>query len=182
MGKGVCLPRTPKGFKLIELLIVVFIIGVLASIVIPTARVSIHRARVKSTMKNISVISKAITNYVMDNGYIPDQSGSYDSNSAFYKTLSPFYIKLLPIKDKWENGFRVWCGSDANGNYGISGANGDDHLVVSFGSDKVKEDDFSFDAYSPEDGLFVLSKMSDFKKDLIMWNGAWIRRPSNIAD
>jgi len=133
-------------------------------------------------MKNISVISKAITSYTMDNGYIPVQSGSYDSNSTFYKELSPFYIKLLPIKDKWENGFRVWCGSDVNGNYGISGSSGEDHLVVSFGSDKVKEDDFSFDAHSPEDGLFVLSRMSDFNKDLIMWNGHWIRRPRNVGD
>lgn len=182
MGKKASTSRRQKGFTLIELLIVIAILGLLFSIVIPTARTSVNRARVKSTMKNISIISEAIADYTTDNGYTPTQNGTYDSSSTFYTTLVPFYIKVLPTKDKWENDFRVWCGTSAEGNYGISGAIKDDYLIASFGNDNIKEEEFSFDSYFPEDGFFVLAKKVDFNKDLIMFNSTWIRRPRNIRN
>lgn len=182
MGKKASSLTRQRGFTLIELLIVIAILGLLFSIVIPTAQTSVNRAKVKSTMKNISIISEAITNYSTDNGYTPTQNGTYDSSSAFYTGLVPFYIKVLPIKDKWENDFRVWCGSSVEGNYGISGAIKDDFLIASFGKDNTKEEEFSFDSYFPEDGFFVLSKKVDFNKDLVMLNATWVRRPRNIRE
>ncbi len=182
MGKKASSLTRHRGFTLIELLIAVAILGLLFSIVIPTAQTSVNRARVKSTMKNISIISQAIAHYATDNGNTPDQNGPYDSSSAFYTTLVPFYIKVLPIKDKWENDFWVWCGISAEGNYGISGAIKDDFLIASFGKDNTKEEEFSFDPYFPEDGFYALSKKVDFNKDLVMLNVTWIRRPRNIRN
>lgn len=182
MGKEAQFFRKQKGFNLVELLVAVVIIALLAMIVIPSARVSISRARLKSTMKNVSAISRALSNYILDNGRTPNQNGTYDSNSSLYLALSPFYIKILPTQDQWGNGFRIWCSDAAEGIYGISGPGSEDFLVASFGQDRTQEGDFTFNKLLPEEGFYFLRQMSDFNKDLVMWNGAWIRRPYGVGD
>ena len=69
-------------------------------IVIPSARVSINRARLKTTMKNVNAISRALSNYIIDNEIAPAQNGPYNTNSAVYVALVPFYSKVLPIHDQ----------------------------------------------------------------------------------
>ena len=172
---GVYKKNRIKGFTLIELLIVVAIIGILVGTFIPNAITAIHKAKQKSTMRDIYSIGVAITDYVTDNGRTPTQDGTYDGSSAFSQAISPFHIKTLPISDKWGTGYRVWCGSAAS-EYGISGALVDDFLVASFGRDRLQES-FTFDQDSVGAGLFRVSSISDFDKDLIMLNGNWIRYP-----
>ena len=182
MGKEARFFRKQKGFNLVELLVAIVIIALLAMIVIPSARVSISRARMKSTMKNTSAISRALSDYILDNGQAPSQNGTYDSNSSLYLALSPFYIKVLPIHDQWGNGFRIWCRDAADGVYGISEPESEDFLIASFGQDRTQEGDFAFNKLLPEEGFYFLRQMSDFNKDLVMWNGAWIRRPFGVGD
>jgi len=50
----------------------------------------------------------------------------------------------------------------------------DDFIVVSLGRDGIMED-WEFDENEPDSGLFVLTGMGDFDKDIVMWNGSWIR-------
>lgn len=130
----------------------------------------------KSAMIDIMVISTALLDYVTDNGVTPKQDGIYDESSEFYIALCPFYIKELPVKDPWGNNYRVYCGKAGNGKYGITGCISDDFVVVSYGQDGEKEI-WEFDASDPEAGLFIVRDVYDFDKDLVMWNGSWIRAP-----
>lgn len=133
-------------------------------------------SRLKKSMRDITVISTALADYVTDNGIVPKQDGNYDRNSSFYKALSPFYVKRLPIKDGWGNNYFVYCGRACNGQLGFSGRRSDYFIVVSYGRDGKKED-WKFDPRNPEAGLIKMKTEDDFTMDLIMWNGSWIRAP-----
>lgn len=128
------------------------------------------------TMMDIVTITTALADYVSDNGVALKQDGPYDENLEFIKALSPFYVRNLPVHDGWFNPYRVYCGEACNGKYGISGCGEDDFVVVSYGRDGKKED-FKFSPSNPEAGLFDIESADDFDKDLVMWNGSWVRAP-----
>ncbi|MBL7084128.1 MAG: hypothetical protein ISS41_10960 [Candidatus Aminicenantes bacterium] len=129
------------------------------------------------SMKDIATINWAISDYVTDFGVPPKQEGTYDKQGEFDKTLSPFYIKVLPVKDKWGNGFRVYSGKACNGVYeGIKGCTDKDTLIISYGRDGKKEN-WKYNPKSPEAGLYKLKSEKDYDKDLVMLNGTWIRAP-----
>jgi prepilin-type N-terminal cleavage/methylation domain-containing protein len=164
-----------KGLTLIELLIVMAIIGILATILIPNIQAALNKSKQKNTMKDISAISAALMDYVTQNEVAPAQDGTYGGGDPFIQALSPLYIEVLPLKDRWGNPFRIWCGSAAT-HYGISQPESGDFLIASFGRDD-KQDDFVFDPDAPEKGIYALSSMKDFDKDLVLWNGTWIHGP-----
>ena len=74
----------------------------------------------------------------------------------------------------------AYCGTACDGNYGVSGAAGDDFVIASYGRAGALES-FSFDPNDPENGLFVVSAAAHFNYDLVMWNGSWIRAPRTAA-
>ena len=58
--KEVCFSRKLRGFSLVELLIVVAVIGVLATIAVPNFLTAVNRAKQKSTMKDLVTISTTV--------------------------------------------------------------------------------------------------------------------------
>lgn len=134
------------------------------------------KEKLTKNMENVGTIASALADYVTDNGVLPEQNGTFDENSQFYRSLCPFYMKVLPVIDNWGHQYRVYCGEAGNGKYGITGCASDDFIIVSLGQDG-KEEKWKFDPSNPAAGLYEIESVDDFDKDLIMWNGSWIRAP-----
>lgn len=132
------------------------------------------------TMKKMTYINQAMADYLTDFGVPPVQSGTYSRGGEFDKTLSPFYIKLLPVSDAWEGNYRVYSGEACNGVYdGMEGCTDKDIVIVSYGRDGKKEN-WKYDAKKPDAGLYELKSDKDCDYDLVMWNGNWIRAPQLV--
>lgn len=94
-----------KGFTLIELMVVIAIIGILASIVIVSLNSSKGKARDAERVQDIENIAGAIKLFYQDNGYLPrNQTGwcTYISNpsngygAAFQSDIAS-YLPVVPL-------------------------------------------------------------------------------------
>jgi prepilin-type N-terminal cleavage/methylation domain-containing protein len=165
--------KNRKGFTLIELLIVVAIIGILAALLIPNAMTALQKAKVRGTQKDINSIATGIADYITDKAIPFAANGAIDNTVK--TALSPLYLKVLPSTDQWSNGFMVYTGANVTV-YGITGPASDDFLVASYGRDKTIES-WTYNAATPDNGLYSIGATADFDKDLINFNGAFVRGP-----
>lgn len=94
-----------KGFSLIEIMVVVVILGILASIVVPKIISRPDEARVIQAKQNILAIQNALDLYKLDNGVYPSTDQGLIA-LVEKPTSSPTpgdwkqYLKSLP-KDPW---------------------------------------------------------------------------------
>lgn len=97
--------NTQKGFSLIEIMVVVVILGILASIVVPKIISRPDEARVVKAKQDVLAIQNALDLYKLDNGFYP---GTDQGLMALVvkPSSSPApnnwkqYLKSLP-KDPW---------------------------------------------------------------------------------
>lgn len=75
-----------KGFTMIELITVMFIIAVLASIMIPNMRRAFYRAKMTGCVSNLRNLATAMNQYIVERQVYPDDFGD----------LAPKYIKMIP--------------------------------------------------------------------------------------
>ena len=175
--------RAKRGFTLIELLIVVAIIGILAALLIPNAITAMQKSKQKATMKDITTIATAITDYVTDQGQAPvGQNGQYSAGDSFYSAICPFYVKVLPTRDKWSQNYLVYTGVNATSQWGCTPAtaNLDDFIIGSTGRNGPTRDG-TYNTGDPEAGFFTVSSVEDFDNDLVMWNGNWVLAPKTYS-
>jgi general secretion pathway protein G len=89
------LKRQQGGFSLIELLIVVAIIGIIATIAVPQLLDAIDRGRQRRTMADMRNIATANGTYRVDNG----------EYAAALSNLQPTYMQVVPTDDAWATAF-----------------------------------------------------------------------------
>lgn len=107
------LSRTQKpraGFTLLEVMVVIVILGVLASLVVPNLLGNKEKADRQKAISDIVALENALDMYRLDNGRYPTteqglealiQQPANMADSRNYRTGG--YIKRLP-KDPWGNG------------------------------------------------------------------------------
>jgi general secretion pathway protein G len=108
--------RHARGFSLVEIMIVVVIIGLLASVVTLSVNRYMDRGRVNKAKADIGVIQSALNGYYAENG-------RYPTNQEGLQILVPEFIQKLS-KDPWGKAY-VYVSPGKKG----------DFEVVSYGSD-----------------------------------------------
>ena len=106
--------RKGQGFTRIELLIVVAIIGVIASILIPNLLDSLQKAKQKRTMVDMRDLGSAWFSWLTDQvGAAAAGQGTFniddlattlthtDLQSSLYINANMFYIRSVPRRDGW---------------------------------------------------------------------------------
>lgn len=173
--------KKSRGFTLIELIIVVSIIGILLALITPNVIQKIQHGKQIGTMADINTIAKACLEYVIENDVAPAagiQAGPLTAGNDFINTITEKYLTTCPVNDHWGNPYVVYSGKAVSQFSGFTAemVGKGDFIIASYGR-YGEEEGFTFDPDNPEAGMFKGSTVDDYKKDLVNWNGAWIRAP-----
>ena len=116
---------THKGFTLVELLVVVAIIGILATIVLSSLSSARERARDARRLSDIATIQNALEMYANDNGGVYPTTSWQGSHTATWANLESILGTTLPV-DPINTSTDTDPRSASTGNYVYSyyGANG----------------------------------------------------------
>lgn len=95
-----------RGFTLVELLVVMVILGLLASLVLPNFFGQAEKAREKTTKVQISTLASALDAFALDVGRYPNSGEGLDAlvhqPSGVSQWDGPYLKKEVP-KDAWGN-------------------------------------------------------------------------------
>lgn len=122
--------RSAAGFTLLELLVVLLILGLLASFVGPRYFSQIGRSEANIARTQIQAFGRALDQYRLDTGHFP--SSEQGLNALFERPSNESrwngpYLRDKPPADPWGRPYR----------YRTPGPGGKDYEVVSLGKDGV---------------------------------------------
>lgn len=163
--------RRHKGFTLLELLVVVAIIGIIASIAIPNLLVAIQRAKQRRTMVDIRNMATA---WESRNSEASRYNAAGQANGVegadqlitaanLQTMLEPTYIRVVPKIDAWGMAYQMYT----NKAYGAA-AKANVYAILSGGKDGVISSD-------PTTGPFT-----NFDCDIVYSNGVFLSYPDGM--
>lgn len=135
-------PQKPRGFTLLELLVVLVVLGLLAGIVAPKYFTQLGKSEVKVARAQIEGLAKALDLYRLDTGHYPNTEQGLKAlvtrPGEAPKWGGPYLQKGVPL-DPWGRDY-VYVAPGENSEYdllslgkdGQPGGEGDDADVVSW--------------------------------------------------
>ena len=125
--------KTEKGFTLIEIMVVVIILGLLASLVLPKILGREEEARTSSAKVQIKAFESALDGFKLDNGFYPTTDQGLDAlikkpeaGRIPNKWREGGYLKPARIpKDPWSQEYH----------YFSPGNEGREYEIISYGAD-----------------------------------------------
>ena len=102
--------ETRKGFTMVELMAVLIIIGLLATLVVTKVATKIDQARVTTTKANLKIIHSSVNQFKMDTGRFPSEEMGLEElieQPGDVENYEPGgYLETTEIpKDGWGNDF-----------------------------------------------------------------------------
>lgn len=159
--------------KISQLLLIIALLGTIAFLLYPPYQMAVNRASQKSTLKDMFDWSRALSSFLADHEYLPAMAGKLTFKREILKLFAP-YLTYIRLNDYWGNRYFIWTGKNCH-QYGIVPAE-NDYLIASFGKDRIKEN-WKYDPGQKVIGLYLVKDISDFNKDLIIYNAILIRGP-----
>ncbi len=111
-SRPACMTRTPHGFTLIEIMVVVAILGILAALVVPKIMGRPDEARIVAAKQDITAIRQALNLYRLDNLRYPTTEQSLQAlvekptSGTIPNNWKPGgYLERLP-SDPWGNPYQ----------------------------------------------------------------------------
>jgi len=135
-----------KGFTMVELMAMLIIIGLLATLVVTKVATQIDRARVTTTKANLKLLQAAVNQFKMDTSRYPsEETGLMEllekpSDVINYQEGGYLYSTNIP-KDAWGNEFV----------YMLNPESGKPFVIISYGADgKEGGEGYDADLYSTD--------------------------------
>ena len=105
--------KTNHGFSLLELMVVIVILGILASMIVPNLMGSTERANMQKAVSDITTLETSLSMYKMDNYNYPSTEQGLDA-LVTETDVEPLprrfpedgYVKRLP-NDPWGNEYQL---------------------------------------------------------------------------
>jgi len=123
--------RPAQGFTLIEIMVVVIILGLLASVVVPSVLDSLDTARINKARADMSGIQTALKRYRMDNFVYPTNEQGLEalieqpSLAPVPKNWKQPYLETLS-KDPWDRDYEY-----------IVPGEGHEYDIITLGADGI---------------------------------------------
>ena len=122
--------RRPKGFTLLELLVVMVIIGLLASYVAPMYFIQVGKSEVKATRAQLDGFEKALGAYRLDVGHYPSTvqglNALIDRPPDELRWAGPYLSKAVP-SDPWGNAYIFENPGSGNHDFELTSLGKDGH-------------------------------------------------------
>ena len=127
------------GFTLVEIMVVIVILVMLASVATPLYFRHLKNSRIATAKTQISMLEQALDDYRLDNGDYPDELAALMENTGQLSSWDGPYIKPAVPKDPWGREYVYICPGE-NGEFdllsygkdGRPGGSGEDADIANY--------------------------------------------------